>query len=138
MGVSVYANGVSQSFDCGYIGFNHLRDNIALAFDKEFGEVYSDYKEAFAEPKKHAHKLNKILEDKRFEGQDDLLDFFFASECDGVVKPPTIKKIYNIIKDVDFGKKIFTYAAYSDGKDYEHFKEFLLECIKHRSYMRWC
>lgn len=40
----------------------------------------------------------------------------------------------DLIKDVDFGGKIFTYAAYSDGKDYENFKEFLKECYqKHRT-----
>lgn len=46
-----------------------------------------------------------------------------------------VNEILNdLIKDVDFGGKIFTYTAYSDGKDYENFKEFLKECYqKHRT-----
>lgn len=31
------------------------------------------------------------------------------------------------------GKKIFTYAAYSDGKDYENLKAFLKECYQKRN-----
>ena len=40
------------------------------------------------------------------------------------------------IKTVDFGNRIFTYAAHSDGKGYEHFKDFLLDCYKRRAKMR--
>lgn len=29
------------------------------------------------------------------------------------------------------------YAARSDGRDYEHFKDFLQECYTHRREMRW-
>ena len=82
-----------------------------------------------------AKQADEILKDERFKDEDkDILDFLFASDCDGKCSYKTAKKIYDLIKDVDFGGKIFTYTAYSDGKDYENFKEFLKECYqKHRT-----
>lgn len=137
MGVSIYANNSRYSFDCGSGGFFNLRKNIALAWDKEFGEHYAklagcnDYKE-------HDRIANQILSDKRFKDEDaDIVEFLYASDIEGKISYKTCKKIYGLIKDIDFGQKIFTYAAYSDGKDYEHFKEFLLDCSRHRRNMCW-
>ena len=137
MGYTIYANGSSVSFDGGGGGFFNLRKNIALAFDKELGEHYAtlagcnDY-EAFDK------KTEAILSQKRFTKEDDdILDFLFACDCSGNISHKTCKKIYELIKDVDFGDKIFTYAAHSDGKDYERLKEFLLECWSHRRRLRW-
>ena len=42
MGVTIYANGVNRSFDCGYIGFAHLRDRIVEVYDKDLYNIYSD------------------------------------------------------------------------------------------------
>ena len=42
-----------------------------------------------------------------------------------------------LIKDINFGDKIFVYGAHSDGKDYEYLKDFLRECYSHRRNMRW-
>ena len=137
MGVTIHATNSTTSFDCGGGGFFNLRKNVALAWDEEFGEHYAtlagcnDY-EAFDK------KTLEIISDERFKDEDqDILDFLFASDCEGKITHKTCKKIYDLIKDIDFGGKIFVYAAHSDGKDYEHFKKFLLECYKHRRYMRW-
>ena len=32
---------------------------------------------------------------------------------------------------------IFTYSAYSDGKDYEYFKDFLKTCYSKKRRMKW-
>ena len=40
MGVTITATNSSYDFNMGYGGFFELRRNIALALDKEFGEVY--------------------------------------------------------------------------------------------------
>ena len=140
MRVTIYATNSSRSFQCGNGGFFNLRVNIAKAWDKEFGEHYAGLvmcwsKEAYDEFDK---KTEEIFSDPRFKDEDqDIVDFFFASDCGGYITHKTCKKIYDLIKNIDFGKAIFTYAAHSDGKDYEHFKEFLLECYKHRRYMKW-
>lgn len=137
MGFTLYANNSTISFDGGMGGFFNLRKNIALAWDKEFGEHYAklagchDYDE-------HDRIANEILSDKRFKEEDeDIIRFLYASDCEGSISHKTCKKIYDLIKDIDFGGKIFTYAAHSDGKDYEHLKELLLECYSHRRKLRW-
>lgn len=140
MGFTIYANNSPTSFDGGMGGFFSLRTNIALAFDKEFGEHYSDLRKCLCEEdyKLFDQVTEKILSNERFKQEDeDIVEFLFASDCAGSISHKTCKKIYDLIKDIDFGKRIFTYAAYSNGKDYERFKQFLLECYKHRRKMRW-
>lgn len=140
MGFTIYANNSTTSFDGGMGGFVNLRTNIALAFDKEFGEHYSTLRKCFRgeDYKLFDERTNMILSSDRFKEEDeDILDFLFASDCSGEISHKTCKKIYDLIKDIDFGDKIFTYSAHSDGNDYEHFKEFLLECYKHKRKMRW-
>lgn len=141
MGVTIKATNSSRSFDMGFGGFMSLRTNIAKAFDKEFGEHYDTLSTCWKEEhyKAFDERTNEILKDPRFKEEDvDIIEFFFASDCEGSISHKTCKKIYNIIKDIDFEGKIFVYAAHSDGKDYEYFKEFLLECWKNRRKMRWC
>lgn len=140
MGYTIYATNSSHSFDGGMGGFMNLRINIAKAWDKEFGEHYATLAHCHSKDDYELFDLiaNKILSDERFKDEDkDILDFLFASDCEGEISYKTCKKIYNLIKDIDFGNKIFTYGAYSDGKDYERFKEFLLECYRYRRKMRW-
>lgn len=139
MGFTIYANNGLISFDGGAGGFLSLRNNIALAFDKEFGEHYCTLRHCHSEYDFTVfnEKATKILSDNRFKEDEDIIEFLYASDIQGSVSYRTCKKIYDLIKDIDFGKKIFTYAAYSDGKDYEHFKDFLLECYKYKRKMRW-
>ena len=140
MGFTIYANNGSRDFDGGMGGFACLRTNIALAFDKEFGEHYSTLRACWKKEQYEAFdkRANEILSHERFKQEDeDIVEFLFASDCGGEISHKTCKKIYDLIKDIDFGGKIFTYIAYSDGKDYEHFKVFLLECYKHRRKLRW-
>lgn len=142
MGITIHANGVSRSFDCGYFGFAKLRNNIAEAFDKDFAVIYSYGLLATWKPKDLEKRLNNILTLKNKTGEikdcdNDILDFLFESDCEGKASYETCKKIYDLIKDIDFTGKIFTYGAYSDGKDYEYFKEFLKECYDKRAMMLW-
>lgn len=140
MGLTIKANGGGREFNCGGGGFFSLRTNIAKAWDKEFGEHYDTLSMCIWEKdyKEFDTKANQILSDDRFKEEDkNILDFLFQSDCEGSISHKTCKKIYDLIKDIDFGDRIFTYAAWSDGKDYEYFKEFLLECYRHRRKMRW-
>lgn len=140
MGFTITANGSRYSFDGGMGGFMQLRNNIALAFDKEFGEHYRNLPTFYFhhELEEFNKKADEILSADRFSENDaDIIEFLYASDCEGSISHKTCKKIYNLIKDIDFNGKIFTYAARSDGKDYEHFKKFLLECYSHRRKMRW-
>lgn len=140
MGITIYANNGSRSFDGGAGGFMSLRTNIAKAWDKEFGEHYETLRRCYSEDdyQRFNEKTNQILLNERFKQEDeDIVDFLFQSDIEGKISHKTCKKIYKIIKDIDFHGKIFTYAAYSDGKDYEYLKSFLLECYSHHRMLRW-
>ena len=136
MGVSIIATHSKYSFDMGAGGFFNLRKNIALALDEEFGHHYetlldcrvkSDYE-------RHDKIANRIIAEKMLD--DDVLDFLYQSDIEGSITHKTCKKIYDLIKDVDFGKKGFRYGAYQYN-DYEEFKQFLRECYRFRRKMRW-
>lgn len=138
MGVCLTSRKSSFSFDMGYGGFRNLRTNIAKAWDEELGEAYADTVKAMMNPKEYTEWINRILSDDRFKDEDeDIVEFLFASDCGGKCGHKTCGKIYNLIKDIDFGNKIFLYAKWSDGKDYEYLKEFLKECWKKRRMMMW-
>ena len=140
MGLTITATNSHYSFDMGHGGFFCLRATIARVFDEEFGKHYETLRCCWRKEQYEAFdkKTDEILSDSRFAENDaDVIEFFFASDCDGSISHKTCKKLYDIIKDVDFGGRIFVYAAHSDGKDYEHFKEFLKECWSHRRKMRW-
>ena len=138
MGVCLTSRKSAYSFDMGYGGFHNLRTNICRAFDEELAEIYDDTMFMLKDPEGYTAKVNEILKDSRFKDEDeDILDFLFSSDCEGKCGYVTAKKIYNLIKDIDFGKAIFTYAAHSDGNDYEKLKLFLKECYQKRRMIVW-
>ena len=139
MGVTITATNSKYEFDMGYGGFFNLRRRIALALDKNFGENYSDLgtchtEEQFRANDKVAEMI--IAQKKLDEKYPDVIDFLYASDCEGKASYKTCRKIYNLIKDVDFGGLGFRYAAYMHN-DYDEFKEFLKECATRRRNMRW-
>ena len=142
MGVSLTATNSKYSFDMSYNGFRHLRENLADMYDEEFGKLYRELNKSYIYGEKSTKEtlsaLNKLLENDRFKEEDaDILDFFFASDCEGSTSGKTCKKLYDIMDIEKVEGKIFTYSAYSDGKDYEHLKDFFLECYSKRRKARW-
>lgn len=136
MGVSIKAANSTFTFDCGSGGFFNLRKNIAFALDPEFGSLYGKLIYIYSEEDFEVFERVASLMASRKQLDSDVLDFLFQSDVEGAVSYQTCKKIYLLIKDIDFGKKGFRYGAYYHN-DYEEFKEFLLECYRHRRKMRW-
>lgn len=145
MGFTLTANNSKYSFDGCYNGFMLLRKNIAKAWDEEFGKHYETLSRCllFRDYEAFDRKTENILSKERFKAggaksnDEDIVEFLFAIDCGGEISYKTCKKIYDIIKDIDFGNEIFTYVAHSDGGDYERLKEFLLDCYKRRAKARW-
>lgn len=140
MGFTITATNSKYSFNGGSSGFFNLRSNIAKAFDNEFGNHYETLREriTLADYDAFDIKANDILANPRFKKEDDdIIIFLFWPDTGGSISYKTCKKIYNLIKDIDFGNQIFTYPAHSKGDDYEQFKAFLLDCYKRRAKMRW-
>lgn len=141
MGLTITATNSEYEFNMGYGGFFSLRKNIAMAFDKDFGEIYANYlrcytKRQFDDNDRSAElRLNVVDPDGAVS---DVIDFLYQSDCSGKISHTTCKKIYDLIKDTDYSGIRFVYESLSDGKDYEHFKDFLIDCYSHRRQMRWC
>ena len=140
MGITITANNSKYSFNMGYGGFFNLRTNLAKAYDEEFGELYSALR--FCKRKAVYAFFDKVcndmLSDERFKEEDnDIIDFLFMPDSDGKIRYRTCGKLYNLIKDIDFGDKRFQFCKYSKGNDYEQFKVFLKECYSHRRNLRW-
>lgn len=134
MGVSIKSKNGVHSFDCGYGGFFNLRKNIAYCISPDFGTLYENYMNGMFEL---SHTIdNYVIEFNIYNRYEDVLKFLFSSDCEGKINYKTCKHIYDLIKDVDFGKKCFRYGAYAHN-DYEEFKAFLLDCYSHRKNMSW-
>lgn len=138
MGITLTANNSKYAFDMGAGGFFNLRANIADAYDKQFGKHYRKLLECHDKKdyEEYDRIANEILSSPRFDKDTDLLDFFYASDIEGSISYKTAGKIYDIIKDVDFGNKCFQYMAYAHD-DYGELKLFLKECYSHRRTVYW-
>ena len=136
MGVSITATHSKCSFDMGAGGFFNLRKNIACALDEEFGQHYEKMLYCYSKEDFDIYNrvTNKMVLRKNLD--EDILDFLYQSDIEGSITHKTCKKIYDLIKNVDFGKKGFRYGAYQHN-DYEEFKQFLRECYRFRRKMRW-
>lgn len=136
MGVLITATHSKYSFDTGAFGFFNLRKNIAIALDEEFGKHYE--KLIFCHTKEDYDIFDRVTNRMaaRLRLDFDILDFLFASDVEGSVSYKTCKKIYELIKDIDFGTRGFRYGAYQHN-DYEEFKLFLKECYRYKRKMRW-
>jgi hypothetical protein len=123
----------------GYGGFFNLRKNIAMALDKELGEVYATLATCHTQEDFNTHDLEdeKIINSKHLDRDyADVLDFIYASDSDGKISYKTCKKIRDLLDNIDLTGKCFRYVAYSHN-DYEDFKLFLSECYSKRRNMYW-
>ena len=139
MGITLTANNSKYSFDMGCGGFSNLRANIANLFDEQFGEHYRKLSKCYDQTdyEEYDRIANEILSHPRFKEENaDILDFLYASDCDGKIGYKTCGKLYNLMKDHDFGKKCFRYTACAHN-DYEELKAFLKECYSHRRNAYW-
>lgn len=136
MGVSISAKNSKYDFNMGYIGFFWLRKNIATALDKNFGDNYKNLISCHTQEdfKEHDRIANMIIEKNELD--EDIVEFLYAPDTNGKISYKVCKKIYDLIKDIDFGNEHFRYGAYAHN-DYEEFKEFLKECYAHHRNMYW-
>lgn len=144
MGVTLTANNSRISFNTSYGGFLNLRRNIASCMSETFGELYC---ELLTNPNGYDYtELSKKVEgfiNKETEWETEcpeVLDFLFASDCGGKAGYKTCGKLYEIIKDRDFGNKGFQYSiiTMSAGRnDYDMLKEFLRDCHRYHRTMQW-
>ena len=124
--------------DGGYGMLMSIREEVAMQFDKEYGKHYvtlCQYRTA-DEWKVFNKRTTEILSHERFKDEDkDLLDFLFASDCEGKISYKTCKKVYDLLKNSK-NKCCLRYAFYSKN-DWDDLKELLLQCYKHKANLYW-
>ena len=141
MGVTISATNSKYSFDMGGGGFFNLRSNIASALDAELGDIYRNIIHCHTSEmyKENDRVASEIINSKRLDDEyEDVLDFLYMSDIEGKIGYKTCKKIYDLIKDIDFGTAGFQYAMQRCPEgDYEVFKRFLKDCYSHKRNMIW-
>ena len=133
MGICLTSRKSDYSFNLSYNAFYMLRANICYAFDRELGKAYSNVLLSIDNPKEYDEKIKQILTDDRFKDEDiDIIRFFFDSDREGKCVYKTCKKIYDLIKDIDFKEN-----KYLNKNDYDEIKLFFKECYQKRRMMIW-
>lgn len=139
MGVSITAKHSKYDFTMGYGAFFNLRKEIALALDEEFGKCYEGLIKCWTlkDYEKNDNNAEYIINNKHLD--EDIIDFLYQPDQEGSVSYKTCKKIYDLIKDVDYSNKYFQYVTFRNPEcsDYEAFKHFLKECYSYRRKMIW-
>lgn len=142
MGVTIDSE--NGSIDLGYGGFNNLRTKVAELTAPDIYEHYKrlekgmfpvgTIKEKFF--KDYNAEIQKLSE-KYNEEKDNILDFLYASDCDGEMDVEHCKSIYEVIKDYD-DNICYGYCGRSDCAMFRNFKELVKDCIDTNTPMNWC
>ena len=101
MGLVLKSKGSQIELEGGYAMLFKIRSRVAMAWDKEFGEHYKTSLMCISKDnfKEFDKRTNEILKKEIFKNEDeDLIDFFFASNCGGKCRYRISKKIYDLIK----------------------------------------
>lgn len=140
MGITLYAKNSNLEVRFGYLGFYHLRTNIAFALDREFGEHYRNIIDTLhateSEEAEYWDKYEEIISRKKLHKNKAILNFLLASDCNGKRSCGTCKKIYDLIKNTDLSSVGFD-ADDRLKERYENFKKLLLECWQNKRYLMW-
>lgn len=141
MGVTIDSK--NCSIDLGHVGFRNLRTKVAELTAPDIYEHYrkleqgmflvGEMKDKFF--KDYNAEIQKISE-KHSGDKDYILDFLYASDCDGEMDTDHCKLIYEIIKDYD-DNICYGYYGRPDCAMFKDFKELVKDCIDTNSPMEW-
>jgi hypothetical protein len=92
--------------------------------DEERKKFYKEYDE----------RLNQI--DKELNVSPYILDFLYASDCEGKLSAKHCRRIYNVIKDYD-DDVLYGYCGRPDCAKFKDFKAIVKDCVDHNIQMRW-
>ena len=141
MGLFIESEGSNMELTGGYGMLMKIRIQVAKAWDEEFGKHYETLPSLIRDEdyKRFDKRTDEILKQDRFKNEDlDLVKFLFASDCEGECSPETAKKIYDLIKDVEYdGKLRYTTYPSTNKNDWEDFKQLLLDCWNNKKSFTW-
>ena len=99
----IIKNSQESSIEIGYFGFYRLRRRIAELAAPDIFNAYSmvpDVKSE-TEKKEYSQYLNRLEKKYSDDSRSLVLDFLYASDCDGSMDAEHCKAIYDLIKDCD-------------------------------------
>ena len=121
----------------GFMIYSHGGKTVFRGKREDFTKLQANIWRTFCE-KYVVNSENPLLD--YFENEEKelkpVMDFLRDRSNAGSVRSKTCRKIYEIIKDKDFGDENICYEEYANN-DYERFKEFLRDCAERRASMRW-
>lgn len=141
MGVTVESK--NHSIDLGYGGFNNLRIKVAELTGKEIGAHYRKLNDGtflFGQAKVDFFNVydKKISElEEKHKIPHGILDFLYASDCEGKLTYGRCKQIYKVIKDYD-DDILYGYSGRKDCAMFKDFKEIIKDCVDNKRAMKWC
>ena len=140
MGVTVESK--NHSIDLGFGGFGNLRKKVA---ELTGVEIYNHYKELdngmllYGEARtKFFQEYNKKISEieEKLKIPHGILDFLYASDCNGKLTYGKCKQIYKVIKDYD-DNILYGYSGRKDCAMFKDFKEIIKDCIDNKCSMEW-
>ena len=132
MGVTLYNK--EYNMDMGMGSFYQLRRIVANFMNSEFGEHYSNILKC--RTKNDFIAFDKKTEQlvKKYNLDEDILDFLFQSDCDGKINSKTCAKIYELVKNYETN---MMFGYYYSNNSFTYFKSMLADCAKKRRNLYW-
>lgn len=141
MGVTIDSE--NCSIDLGYSGFNRLRTKVAELTAPDILEHYMKLEKGMfltgtirEEFFKDYNTEIQRLSEKYNGDKDNILDFLYASDCDGEMDVEHCKSIHDVIKDYD-DDICYGYCGRPDCAMFGDFKELVKDCIDTNTPMEW-
>lgn len=126
MGLTASAKNLSceDSYECGYLTFDHFRIELAKTYNEEFGELYEEWCRGTL-TEEELPRMNEL-------SNDDLDIFLTHSDNDGKFTPSECRKIYNAIKDLRMDMQGHNYGIMKPYNMLEQWKGIFKHCYQHR------
>lgn len=137
----IIKNTNDDAIEIGYFGFYRLRRRIAELAAPDIFNAYSmvpDVKSE-TEKKEYSQYLNRLEKKYSDDSKRLVLDFLYASDCDGSIDAEHCKAVYDLIKDC----KDETQYGYVDRAVWEipatisSFAELLKEAVEDGKGIEW-
>lgn len=137
----IIKNTNDDAIEIGYFGFYRLRRRIAELAAPDIFNAYSmvpDVKSE-TEKKEYSQYLNRLEKKYSDDSKRLVLDFLYASDCDGSIDAEHCKAVYDLIKDC----KDETQYGYVDRAVWEipatisSFAELLKEAVEDGKRIEW-
>lgn len=143
MGVTLQCKKTGTSIDMGYIGFNRLRNRVAVLAGEPFASHIKKLDKAVTSlPLGKAEQFyadfdaetQRMIDAKQVSVK--IVDFCLQPDCAGSIRYGACKEILKAIGDYD-DNIVYGYAGRKDCAMFRDFKALLRECVDNHCMLVW-